>query len=409
MAFRLAALSVHSETAMTSPPKIQAVWAHAPTHHGHVAAGGQPRQQKSHSLSLMGWHGTAAHHRRTGSNAHQLAAAVDDGEQAAACKRGWSKGRHHLVAEAAWPLRSRRRSGHPLPHRRLCCILPLSAAPSTPSTPSTIITAELGTRSDWRSSTELEEWGRKEAARCDSGDPDLEFCGLPSIVAAAPPVERGAVDEAWSRGRWLLGLLVLQSMSSVVLDRYQELLQDHLVVTLFLTMLVRCRLWVCVGGGGRGAAATWKSGLPPACTSAGPGVRGLQGCRRHAEARPAPCTRPQVGAGGNAGNQSAIKVIRGLATGTMQDTGAGVRRAMQQQVAVGLMLGTGLAAGGWVRVYLTNGDVLNATAISIALFLIVLCSVVAGTGALVPRAVRHGSTGRGASLRRIARPTLGSC
>lgn len=45
------------------------------------------------------------------------------------------------------------------------------------------------------------------------------------------------------------------------------------------------------------------------------------------------------------------------------------------------MLGAGLAAGGWVRVYLTNGDPLNATAISIALFLIVLCSVVAGTGA----------------------------
>ena len=56
--------------------------------------------------------------------------------------------------------------------------------------------------------------------------------------------------------RWLLGLLVLQSMSSFVLDSYQELLRNHLVVTLFLTML--------------------------------------------------------VGAGGNAGNQSAIKVIRGL-------------------------------------------------------------------------------------------------
>lgn len=58
------------------------------------------------------------------------------------------------------------------------------------------------------------------------------------------------------RGRWLLGLLVLQSTSSFVLDAYQDLLKQHIVVTLFLTML--------------------------------------------------------VGAGGNAGNQSAIKVIRGL-------------------------------------------------------------------------------------------------
>ena len=56
--------------------------------------------------------------------------------------------------------------------------------------------------------------------------------------------------------RWLLGLLVLQSTSSFVLEQYQQLLKDHLVVTVFLTML--------------------------------------------------------VGAGGNAGNQSAIKVIRGL-------------------------------------------------------------------------------------------------
>lgn len=169
----------------------------------------------------------------------------------------------------------------------------------------------------------LEEWGKKEAARCDSGDPDVELCELPGIINT-PPKERSAADEAWSRGRWLLGLLVLQSMSSFVLDSYQDLLKDHLVVTLFLTML--------------------------------------------------------VGAGGNAGNQSAIKVIRGLATGTMRPTGAGVRRAMTQQLAVGLMLGAGLAAGGWLRVYVTNGDALNATAIAISLFLIVVCSVIAGTG-----------------------------
>jgi hypothetical protein len=44
--------------------------------------------------------------------------------------------------------------------------------------------------------------------------------------------------ETWSRGKWLLGLLVLQSMSSVVLDNYQDLIREHLVITLFLTMLV---------------------------------------------------------------------------------------------------------------------------------------------------------------------------
>ena len=39
--------------------------------------------------------------------------------------------------------------------------------------------------------------------------------------------------------RWLLGLLILQSISSVVLDSYQDLLKEHIVVTFFLTMLVR--------------------------------------------------------------------------------------------------------------------------------------------------------------------------
>lgn len=214
----------------------------------------------------------------------------------------------------------------------------------------------MGSLDQWQEA-QLEEWGKKEAARCDSGDPgapagraeaggsrlarlsarlpghalvvtttqcsmstpimprvcpskllilaplaDLEFCELPGIINT-PPAERSAAEEAWSRGRcraagmegsslwrhscalscqhassgkklpgchaclvpavapahhppalaslsaphgplldmrrWLLGLLVLQSMSSVVLDSYQELLRDHLVVTLFLTMLVR--------------------------------------------------------------------------------------------------------------------------------------------------------------------------
>eukprot|EP00887_Chlorella_sp_A99_P001362 scaffold8.g1362.t1 len=169
----------------------------------------------------------------------------------------------------------------------------------------------------------LLEWGRQEARRCDDGDPDLELCELPEIRNTAP-VERNALDEAWSRGRWLLGLLLLQSLSSFVLDSYQQLLKDHLVVTLFLTML--------------------------------------------------------VGAGGNAGNQSAIKVIRGLATGSIEPTRPVVIRVMQQQAAVGLLLGAGLSAGGFARVLLTTHSVTNSLAISISLFLIVICSVLAGTG-----------------------------
>lgn len=103
----------------------------------------------------------------------------------------------------------------------------------------------------------------------------------------------------------------------------RELINDHLVITLFLTML--------------------------------------------------------VGAGGNAGNQSSIFVIRGLATGQFQATWGSFRGAMQQQTLVALLLATAMAGGGYLRVFLTNEDPREAVAIALSLFLIVVSSVVAGT------------------------------
>lgn len=66
-------------------------------------------------------------------------------------------------------------------------------------------------------------------------------------------------EEVQERGVWLVCLLVLQSVSGMVLQRYEEMLSRHVIITVFLTML--------------------------------------------------------VGAGGNAGNQSAIKMIEGIAIG----------------------------------------------------------------------------------------------
>jgi hypothetical protein len=166
--------------------------------------------------------------------------------------------------------------------------------------------------------------------RCESGDPDFDLCAVsfeeseedrgidakdggvsekgPAAPASAvaevadPSVQVGneatttvslrpsAVEEAYERGKWLVGLLILQSSSSFVLDKYQDLIRDHLVVTLFLTML--------------------------------------------------------VGAGGNAGNQSAIKVIRGMATGSIAPTLRSLRQVMKQQIAVAFILGTSLSAAG---------------------------------------------------------------
>lgn len=184
----------------------------------------------------------------------------------------------------------------------------------------------------------LDEWESSQSERCETGDPTLELCttsfGEDSIDIEEDTIERGAavvtespmkspIGEAYDRGKWLVGLLILQSSSSFVLDSYQELIKEHLVVTLFLTML--------------------------------------------------------VGAGGNAGNQSAIKVIRGMATGSIAPTLDSLTHVLQQQISVAFILGTSLSAAGWIRVYLTNGDVRNASAIALSLFLIVCTSVVVGT------------------------------
>ena len=132
--------------------------------------------------------------------------------------------------------------------------------------------------------------------------------------------------EARVRAQWLLGLLALQSLSSFVLEANQGLIRDHLVITLFLTML--------------------------------------------------------VGAGGNSGAQSAVLVIRGLATGQFSATKESYKRVIAQQARVGLLLGTALAAGGYARVYLSEGVPIDATAIASALFFIVNGAVL--TGATLP-------------------------
>jgi Mg/Co/Ni transporter MgtE len=62
-----------------------------------------------------------------------------------------------------------------------------------------------------------------------------------------------------------------------------------------------------------------------------------------------------------------LQVIRGLATGKIDNSMESVRKSMTQQVLVGLLLGSALSAGGFVRVYLTNGD-------------LVLVSVILGSG-----------------------------
>ena len=116
--------------------------------------------------------------------------------------------------------------------------------------------------------------------------------------------------------------MAAQSLSSVILDRYSGLLREHLVVTLFLTML--------------------------------------------------------VGAGGNAGNQSSIKVIRGLATGALDDGDDCVRATLREQAGVGVLLGAALSVAAFARVYLTSGSAASSAAIALSVLGIVSTSCLLG-------------------------------
>ena len=57
-----------------------------------------------------------------------------------------------------------------------------------------------------------------------------------------------------------------------------------------------------------------------------------------------------------------------------------MKATVTEQLEVALLLGGGLAAAGFVRVYVTNGSLLNASAISLSLLAIVTASVLLGTG-----------------------------
>jgi hypothetical protein len=68
-----------------------------------------------------------------------------------------------------------------------------------------------------------------------SGVSDSEIEGEDEVVIVVPESFWAMVQD---RAGWLVGLLVLQSMSSFILARNEKLLQEHVIIVRFLTMLV---------------------------------------------------------------------------------------------------------------------------------------------------------------------------
>lgn len=127
------------------------------------------------------------------------------------------------------------------------------------------------------------------------------------------------------RGSWLIGLLIFQSFSSFILAYNEAMLQTHPAIIYFLTML--------------------------------------------------------VGAGGNAGNQATVRVIRELALGRLPN---GTKLAfVLREVCMGFCLSLVVGIFGYVRVYLNGGvTVAETVTVTIALMMIVFISIV--IGALLP-------------------------
>lgn len=126
------------------------------------------------------------------------------------------------------------------------------------------------------------------------------------------------------RAYWLVGLLALQSCSGFILSRNEILLEKHPVIIYFLTML--------------------------------------------------------VGAGGNAGNQASVRVIRGLALGTLNENTQGQFLARELKMAGSLC--AVLSCAGFVRAFAFRTPYPETLAITSALALIVFSSVC--LGAILP-------------------------
>merc|ERR1712046_380516 len=87
-----------------------------------------------------------------------------------------------------------------------------------------------------------------------------------------------------------------------------------------------------------------------------------------------------VGAGGNAGNQAAVRIIRGLATGEVApDASERTQGIVSDEVARAVALAVIVVLAGFARVILFQGGVDDAAAISASLFFVVSISVILGT------------------------------
>jgi len=145
---------------------------------------------------------------------------------------------------------------------------------------------------------------------CDSLDGDQ--CPLEPTISFGEALR--------DRAYWLVGLLILQSLSGIILCRNEALLTNHPVIIYYLTMM--------------------------------------------------------VGAGGNAGNQASVRVIRGLALGTLNERTRG--QFLIREIKMAATLSLILSTAGFFRTIAFKTPLPEAITVTTALALIVFSSVCLG-------------------------------
>lgn len=156
-----------------------------------------------------------------------------------------------------------------------------------------------------------------------------EWCD--SLEEGSCPVEpKVSFGQAFlDRACWLVGLLLMQSFSGIVLARNEALIADHPFIIYFLTML--------------------------------------------------------VGAGGNAGNQASVRVIRGLALGTLNPKTQ--NQFLIREFKMAIALSCVLTLVGFFRAAAFSTPFPEALAVTLSLFLIVFTSIC--LGAVLPLALKR--------------------
>ena len=158
----------------------------------------------------------------------------------------------------------------------------------------------------------------------DDDDDDELWCDV--LDGDECPVEPSvSFGEALrDRAYWLVGLLIMQSLSGIILSRNELLLANHPVIIYYLTMM--------------------------------------------------------VGAGGNAGNQASVRVIRGIALGTLNNRTRGQFLVRELKMAGTLSLILSIA--GFARTICFKTPLPEAITVTAALALIVFSSIC--LGAILP-------------------------